>query len=72
MTEPEKPTREYTNGEITVQWFPEKCEHCEACHKGLPQVFNPDARPWVNIQGAASGEIRYQVEQCPTGALAIK
>lgn len=65
------PTRTYTNGEITIEWRPEKCVHCEACITGLPQVFDLNKRPWVNIHGARSDEIRKQVEQCPDGALAI-
>lgn len=33
--------RTYTNGEINVLWDSDLCTHCEACFKGLPQVFNP-------------------------------
>ena len=61
--------RTYTNGEINVLWDSDLCTHCEACFKGLPQVFNPEARPWVNMQGATSAEIVKQVEKCPSGAL---
>jgi len=63
--------REYTNGAITVLWDSEKCTHCEACWRGLPAVFNPNARPWVNMQGAGSAEIAEQVRQCPSGALLL-
>lgn len=61
--------REYTNGELTVLWDSDKCTHCEACWRGLPQVFDPDARPWVNMAGATTDEIFAQVAQCPSGAL---
>lgn len=64
--------REYSNGEITVLWDSDKCVHCEACWRGLPSVFKPDERPWVKIDGATSSEIVSQVNQCPSGALAIK
>lgn len=67
----DKPTRQYSNGEISVEWRPEKCCHCEACWRGLPEVFNPKARPWVNINVASSQAIREQVKQCPDGALSI-
>lgn len=63
--------REYTNGEITVKWDSDLCTACGLCKTGLPQVFNPDARPWVNMAGATSAEIVEQVKQCPTGALLI-
>lgn len=61
--------REYTNGELTVLWDSDKCTHCEACWRGLPQVFDPNARPWVNMAGATTEEIFAQVAQCPSGAL---
>lgn len=65
------PTRTYTNGEITVEWRPEKCVHCQACINGLPAVFNMEARPWVNMNGATIEEIKRQVAECPDGALTI-
>lgn len=67
----DKPTRTYTNGEITVEWRPELCVHCEACITGLPQVFDLSKRPWVNIHGATSEQIVKQVSECPDGALSI-
>jgi len=65
------PTRTYSNGEISVEWRPELCTHCEACFKGLPTVFDPKKRPWVNMQGASSGDIKRQVSECPSGALEV-
>lgn len=63
--------KEYTNGEITVTWEPEKCIHSTNCWKGLHHVFNPKARPWINMDGARSEEIVAQVNQCPSGALGV-
>jgi len=63
--------REYTNGEITVKWDSDLCTGLGACKRGLPNVFNPDNRPWVNMAGATSAEIVEQVRQCPTRALLI-
>jgi uncharacterized Fe-S cluster protein YjdI len=63
--------RTYTNGEINVLWKSPLCTHCEACWQGLPEVFSPDARPWVNMQGATTEKIREQVAQCPSGALTV-
>lgn len=67
--ESNQPTREYSNSEITVQWWANRCVHCQECITGLPQVFNLDARPWVNINGASTQEIKDQVAKCPSGAL---
>lgn len=64
-----KITREYTNGEVTVVWKPDLCIHSTLCFNGLPEVFDPARRPWVNIQGAGSDQIVDQVKKCPSGAL---
>ena len=66
------PTRSYDNGEIIVDWYPERCIHCKVCVNGLPEVFNLDARPWVNVKGASTDEIVEQVHKCPSAALSIR
>ncbi len=65
------PTRTYTKGDLSVEWRTSLCIHCEACFQGLPQVFDPNKRPWVNLDGAMAEEVKSQVLQCPSGALAI-
>lgn len=62
-------TKKYSNGEVTVIWKPNLCIHSTICFNGLPQVFDPKGRPWVNIEGASTGEIVDQVKSCPSGAL---
>jgi uncharacterized Fe-S cluster protein YjdI len=64
--------KEYSNNEIKVIWNPEKCIHARECVKGLPQVFNRDSTPWINMQGASSEEIMSVVDRCPSGALTYK
>ncbi len=64
--------KEYENGEITVVWNPKLCTHSARCVRGLPEVFDLKARPWVNLLGSTSAAIIAQVEQCPSGALSIK
>jgi uncharacterized Fe-S cluster protein YjdI len=61
--------KKYSNGEVTVIWQPSKCIHSTICFKGLPKVFDPGKRPWVNAQGAITEEIIKQVDKCPSGAL---
>jgi putative redox protein len=63
---------EYPGEKITVVWKPELCKHAARCATQLPQVFDPKARPWVNMDGATAQEIREQVARCPTGALSIE
>jgi CDGSH-type Zn-finger protein len=40
-----------------------------SCVRRLPQVFKPEARPWVAVDGADADAIAATVETCPTGAL---
>lgn len=66
----EKPiSKEYSNGSVTIVWKPNLCIHSKLCFNGLPEVFNPNARPWVNAEGASSEQIVEQVKKCPSGAL---
>jgi len=62
-------TKKYSNGEITVVWKPSICIHSGICFKGLPEVFDPRVRPWVNIDGSSTENIVEQVKKCPSGAL---
>lgn len=66
------PTKEYSNGEVTILWKPEKCIHSGICVKTLPQVYDPNDRPWVKPENATSEELIDQVSKCPSGALTIK
>lgn len=36
---------EYTNGELTIVWQPEMCQHAGICVKMLPNVYHPKERP---------------------------
>jgi uncharacterized Fe-S cluster protein YjdI len=64
--------KEYTNGEIIVCWDPDKCIHAGECVRGLPQVFNRNSTPWVDIKEASSAEIMRVIDRCPSGALTYK
>jgi uncharacterized Fe-S cluster protein YjdI len=63
--------KEYSNGEVTVVWEPDKCIHSGICVKGLPDVFRPKLRPWVAINAAHTEAIIQQVKHCPSGALSF-
>lgn len=64
--------KEYSNGEVTVIWKPDVCIHSEKCWHGLPAVFNPKAKPWINAEGAPTQQIVDQVKKCPSGALSYR
>ncbi|MGH7496981.1 MAG: (4Fe-4S)-binding protein [bacterium] len=62
-------TKKYTNGEVTIVWQPAKCVHSAKCFMGLPEVFDPEKRPWVTPEGASTERIIEQVKKCPSAAL---
>ena len=64
-----KITKKYTNGEVTIVWQPHLCIHSGICARGLPDVFDPGKRPWINAEAASTEELAKQVKQCPSGAL---
>jgi len=61
--------KKYSNGRITVIWQPGLCQHSTNCWKGLINVFNPQKKPWINMEGDSSERIIEQVRKCPSGAL---
>ncbi len=61
--------RKYSNGEVTVFWEPDLCNHSAICFRSLPKVFKPAYRPWIEMDGATTEEIIKTVKRCPTRAL---
>jgi uncharacterized Fe-S cluster protein YjdI len=63
--------KHYEHDGVTVVWKPELCEHSTKCFRGLPSVFNPRVKPWVDLSASSPELIIAQVHQCPSGALSI-
>lgn len=63
---------EYTNGDVTIIWKPEICQHSGICIKTLPKVYRPTEKPWIKAENATSEELIDQVAKCPSTALSIK
>jgi uncharacterized Fe-S cluster protein YjdI len=61
--------KEYSNGEITVKWQAKKCQHAAVCVSTLPKVYNPEIKPWINVDNATTDELVNQINNCPSGAL---
>ena len=63
---------EYSNGELTIIWQPNICQHAGICVKMLPKVYNPKERPWIKIENATTAELIDQIGKCPSGALTYR
>ncbi len=63
--------KEYSNGELTVVWKPEKCIHSGICVKTLPKVYHPKEKPWIKPEMASTSELKSQINKCPSGALSF-
>ena len=61
----------YTKDDLKVVWDHSKCIHSAKCAKGLPTVFKPKEKPWIQTESESKERIREQVLQCPSGALSI-
>lgn len=59
----------YENDEIKVNWDQKRCIHAEKCVHGLPEVFDPEKKPWIQPDQATPEQLKTVIEQCPTGAL---
>lgn len=59
----------YRNENIIVYWYPELCAHPGTCLRLLPNVFQLDRRPWIDVNAAEPEEIIRAIDRCPSGAL---
>jgi CDGSH-type Zn-finger protein/uncharacterized Fe-S cluster protein YjdI len=63
--------RTYEGSDVEITFEPRRCVHAGRCVHGLPGVFDPRAKPWIDPDGASGDEIAAAVRQCPTGALSM-
>jgi uncharacterized Fe-S cluster protein YjdI/CDGSH-type Zn-finger protein len=61
--------RAYENERIRVHWDATRCIHVARCLRRLPDVFDLQARPWIDVDGAPAADVAATVLTCPTGAL---
>jgi len=64
--------KEYSNKELTIIWKPKKCIHAAKCVERLPEVYNPDEKPWIKAENATTEALKSQIQACPSGALSYK
>lgn len=59
----------YDTDEIRVTYDIKRCIHAAECVSGLPTVFDPDKKPWVQPEHETAEKVAAVIERCPTGAL---
>lgn len=60
----------YTGNRVSVSYDAPRCTHVANCVRGLPAVFRPKERPWIQLDNEPSAErVAEIVRTCPTGAL---
>ncbi len=59
----------YSSDDIEVLYDVKRCIHAEKCIHGLPGVFDPERRPWIEPGKASAEAVAKVVSDCPTGAL---
>lgn len=65
----EEDVHEYHGESIEVSYDVNRCIHVRECVEGLPGVFDPERRPWIDPDEADVDELAAVIERCPTGAL---
>ena len=60
---------QYSGEQIEVSYDVLRCTHARECVERLPEVFDPDERPWIDPDNADVDDLAGVIMQCPTGAL---
>ena len=65
----------YTGPIVDVSFDLEVCQHSANCVRGMPEVFDTSARPWIDSGAAdtpeAADRLRAVIATCPSGVLEI-
>lgn len=59
----------YHGTEVDVSYDSNRCIHVRECVEGLPDVFDPTQRPWIDLESVDPDKLSEVIERCPTGAL---
>lgn len=65
----EEDAHRYHGDDIEISYDVNRCIHVRECVTGLPGVFDPNERPWIDLEEGNPDEVADVVERCPTGAL---
>lgn len=64
-----KKLHSYESDAIEVEYDVARCIHAGRCVDGLPDVFDPDQKPWIQPGEGEADVVAAVVRRCPTGAL---
>lgn len=62
----------YEGKNVVVTYDLQRCIHAAECVHGLPQVFDPKAKPWIAPEAADPDALLDTIVRCPTGALHLE
>lgn len=69
---PDPKLHRYAADDVTVVWDGARCIHAAECVRALPEVFAPDAKPWIRPAAADAQSLAEVVARCPSGALRLE
>jgi uncharacterized Fe-S cluster protein YjdI len=69
---PESKVHRYDSADGVVTWDAVRCIHAAECVRGLPQVFDPKAKPWIAPEKSDADTIAAVIARCPSGALHLE
>lgn len=61
--------RLYENDDLVVFWNSDRCFHAKQCVHGSPGTFDPNRKPWIDLNIGKTSEIWQAISKCPSGAL---
>jgi CDGSH-type Zn-finger protein/uncharacterized Fe-S cluster protein YjdI len=62
----------YESAQAVVTWDASRCIHAAECVHGLPEAFDPAAKPWIRPEEADAASLADVVNRCPSGALRMQ
>ena len=65
-------TLHYSGEKAAVSYDVSRCIHAAECVHGLPDVFDPGRKPWIDPDRAEAEQLLQVIMRCPTGALHLE
>lgn len=65
-------TLHYSGEKAAVSYDVRRCIHAAECVHGLPDVFDPGRKPWIDPDRAEAEQLLQVIMSCPTGALHLE